>query len=202
MLCTYLYVNITNKITNKINNKRGREGGGGGGPHSTAATIPAAVISAFVPLRSFVPPALASCSFAPPPYMFVPPCKPLVPARARFYHPWCWLVHPRIRSHPPRSFAPPALVRTPPLRSFVPPALVCNPHAALVTCCCCCGCGCRCAYASLAPWFVCARPVLVFLCGTLPVTEQLVFYCSFCTYLSMLDSIYLQNKLIVSQLNC
>jgi len=35
--------------------------------------------------------------------------------------------------------------------------------------------------------------------GPLPqVTEQLAFYYLFCTYLSILDSIYLQNKLIVS----
>ena len=62
-------------------------------------------------------------------------------------------------------------------------------------CCRCCHCCCHCAYGLVvSPVHVhlpCACPSL---CGTLPVTEQLVIYCLFCDYLSILDSTYLQSK--------
>ena len=75
-------------------------------------------------------------------------------------------------------------------------------HLALCRCCSCrrrqwccrrCHCRCRCAY-GLVVSPVRVRLPCPSLCGTLPVTEQLVIYCLFCTYLSILDSTYLQSK--------
>ena len=109
------------------------------------------------------------CACSNPPMLVHTPRTRLVLAPSHLYHPWGSVCIP----------------------CACPP--VCSPH------CCCCRCLCHCTYA-FAGSLVHVRPpcICLPLCGTLTVTEQLAFYYFFCTYLSILDSIYLQNKLIVS----
>jgi hypothetical protein len=139
-----------------------------------------------LPPYSFTPPAPPSCSFVPP--CTSPPCSPRTCSLLCSFVP-----SPVLRSYPLCSFEPRAL----PSCSFVPPCARSFPPR--FPCCCRCRCRCCCAYA-FAGFLVRVRQprTCLPLCGTLPVTEQLAFYYVFCTYLSILDSIYLQNKLIVS----
>ena len=99
-------------------------GGGGGRGAPSPRCCPRCV---HTPPRSFVPPALART----PPYT-LPPCTPLVPARARLYRARCLFVPPALaRTSPALIHTPPPCACSSPSCSFVPPASPSYPVAAV-----------------------------------------------------------------------